>query len=302
MAATQVPHDEGIATGRPNTSAALPQPAEADERGGEARGQPEIPSFAQGYLGPSLHGLVEHLKLRQRQDRDNLVIIDGYEGGGKSNCGLYLARLLDPGFDAENVIFDWEDWLRPANYQPGATLLLDEGGNLGFNRDWNVLENKEFVKYLMQSRQQTQTVIMCIPNFHWLDKYIRAHRAQVWIHMESRSRAVPLTPRRDWLKNELHWRPLEWWFTPPDVRRVLPDAWQAYERRKHEAWTKTRSASLDRQGATHGRARPAGSLPTASNARSGSHPAGRPLTAEEKSLVLAKTGRSRGRRRSPSSP
>lgn len=140
------------------------------------------------------------LRGRVRADFDNVLVVDGEEGVGKSTFALTLARSLTDGrFDPSQVVYNFEDWERVVDLSKrGNVYLLDEGGNLGFSRDHSTGENKRLVKILMVARQVNPTLILCIPNFRWLDVYLREHRAHFRVHIERRGVAIVQERVTDW--------------------------------------------------------------------------------------------------------
>lgn len=127
------------------------------------------------------------LKWRAANDFDNVLAITGDEGDGKSTLGARIAKAVDPSFHlGRNTIFDFEDWRMEWNRNgPGHAYLLDEGGNLAFNRDWSNSENKMLQHILRESRQFNHTIIFCIPVLAWLDKNLREHRVRWWIQVQT---------------------------------------------------------------------------------------------------------------------
>lgn len=215
---------------------------------------------------------ISELHWRTNNDYDTVIVIDGEEGSGKSNTGTQLALRLDPTFDPDTTIYNHEDWAkRPAHKQKNV-LLIDEGGDLGFSRDWNVLANKELVKFMMVARQLNQTMIFCIPNIYWLDKYFREHRTRYRLHMTGRSRAIVQKRNYDWRRNVLSFKD-EFSFRPTNMKQARPDFWAAYLVRKRAALShrpqRSGGASPTVEAATPQAdhpAGPSGSTPTAAAA------------------------------------
>lgn len=169
---------------------------------------------------PECDPYVELVKLCQRNvraDADNCGVIDGYEGSGKSECGMRLAADVssdrpepDRFQPARDLILTFRHWY--SQYDLGAqgrTYLFDEGGNLGLGQDSSKTENKLQTKIAMQSRVLNSTTIWVVPNKHWMTPYLRLHRFQWWVHVERRNEvrgfATLLWKEYDWRKNEARW-------------------------------------------------------------------------------------------------
>lgn len=128
--------------------------------------------------------LVHDMQQNVSNDYDNLVVICGAEGTGKSNLGVDVCKSYDPSFTLEErYIYDFLPFLKklqadfnePGN---GRAYLLDEATNLVSNRDWNKDENKHMIQLLEMFRSRGLTLVLCIPSFDRLDKYIREFRAR----------------------------------------------------------------------------------------------------------------------------
>lgn len=127
--------------------------------------------------------MVYFLKAITAQNDDAVIIIDGSEGSGKSSLAFQLCHYLEKGWaPRDRVIIDYEDWLQ--FYEAGqrrCTYLLDEGGDLAFSRDAMSGQNKHVVRILQMARILNNIMVICCPSIHWLDKYLREHRAIIYI-------------------------------------------------------------------------------------------------------------------------
>ena len=140
------------------------------------------------YLMPDLLDvLADDMRKNIRDDYDNVVIVDGGEGSGKSNLMYQLLSRFDPnfsisrGYTCDGVAFKKK--IREGG-DIGRTFWMDEGSIIANNRDWNTQENKGFIKVLETCRSRHYTLGICIPLFDRLDKYIREHRVRYLIHCE----------------------------------------------------------------------------------------------------------------------
>lgn len=128
--------------------------------------------------------LVADMKARRERKLDNIVIIEGGEGSGKSNRAWSIISRLDPDFDMErNLIYSmdqFESRLEGLD-DKGQVFWLDELYEIASNRSWNSTETKRFVSLLIRNRSRQWTVVMCIPRAKDSDEYLKNHRATYWL-------------------------------------------------------------------------------------------------------------------------
>lgn len=148
-------------------------------------------------------------KLRERLNRiynkviennmDWFIAITGPEGVGKSTLGAdifaywYSILLKQPNWEEKlttNVIYDEDQLLRfLANIdvkKRGEALFLDEGANVLFYRDTATKRRKYIIKFFNVMRFLNYLVIVCAPNFSFIDKAVREHRIKTWLVVENR--------------------------------------------------------------------------------------------------------------------
>lgn len=114
-----------------------------------------------------------------RDGYDNLLVIEGPEGSGKSNLAWAICKAFDPSFDmCQQYVYDMSAFKEKLK-QGGdirSTFWMDEGSNIANNRDWNTTDNKDFIGILEMCRSRGYTMCVCIPTHERLDVYIREHR------------------------------------------------------------------------------------------------------------------------------
>jgi len=129
-----------------------------------------------------LERLAEEMHENVRRNLDNVVIIYGREGTGKSTLAYWLMKTYDPDFDMEaSYIHSFEDLIDKLHNKKvgkGGILWLDEAVTLASNRDWMRAENKQFMDIMKIVRSWNLLMIFCIPDMGGLDKYIREQRAR----------------------------------------------------------------------------------------------------------------------------
>ncbi len=110
---------------------------------------------------------------------DNLVVIIGDEGTGKSNLAYHVCTKYDPDFDMrKSLSWTWDKFLDQLLAESGDKKVywLDEAVNVAGGREWMKEANKMLIRILQTQRSVERTLVMCIPVFRNIDVYIRTHR------------------------------------------------------------------------------------------------------------------------------
>lgn len=124
-----------------------------------------------------------------KKDMDWLIVVEGMEGVGKTTLALKMCRYFDPKFNIKKVCFNLEqfkDAVRTSKF--GDAINIDEGALMCFTRDAMKGEVKEFIRLMTAIRQYRLLIVICIPDFYLLDKYIREWRIKSLIKVKSRGR------------------------------------------------------------------------------------------------------------------
>lgn len=136
--------------------------------------------FIRYLLEGALEALVQDMKDRVANKFDNLVIIVGGEGSGKSNLAWWVIHEFDPSTDPSThliyTVKQLRDHLREDS-RPGQIFWLDELYEMANNRNWNDPDTKWLINTLVRGRSRGWTFIGCIPRMKDGDEYIRNHRA-----------------------------------------------------------------------------------------------------------------------------
>lgn len=131
-----------------------------------------------------LDKLAQDMKKNIEDHYDNIVIVQGAEGSGKSNLAYWGCKKFDKNFEIEKgYVYDFDtfkDILAHQNLK-GRTFWLDETSNMANNRDWNTSNNKDLVEFLEMMRSKSITFFGCIPHYERLDIYIRENRIRYLI-------------------------------------------------------------------------------------------------------------------------
>lgn len=143
------------------------------------RGSKKI--FFRYLLSDLLKYLAEDMHRNVNNDLDNIVVVSGPEGSGKSHLAFQLCKLYDPNFDMEkNYIYDYDEFLdtiTDENFDDRDQVFwLDESTNIASNRDSLATDNKRFIQLLEMMRSRHWSLVMCIPSLERLDRYLRDFR------------------------------------------------------------------------------------------------------------------------------
>lgn len=131
--------------------------------------------------------LVERMHSNVSQDYDNVLVIQGAEGSGKSSLAYAICKAYDPSFDLrEQYVYSVEDLKKrlAAGDLERSVWWLDEGSNVANNREWQSQSNRDIVALLEMMRSKGWTLILCIPRVERLDLYIREFRLRYLLTCE----------------------------------------------------------------------------------------------------------------------
>lgn len=119
------------------------------------------------------------LKRRIKDKRQNIVVVVGDTGSGKSTFAIQLAKAINPKWDlAENYIYGVEDLRRKLDREdPDPVSLFDEGSVALNAKNAMKGEDKLLVVLFDTMRSRGWTTIICIPKLEALNKSIRENHA-----------------------------------------------------------------------------------------------------------------------------
>ena len=110
---------------------------------------------------------------------DNIVMIEGGEGSGKSNLAWNIIDRYSPGFDiSQTYVYNMDgirDRFAAADYG-GGLFWMDETSQIASNRTWQSDDNKDLRSILETSRSKGFLICGCVPKIDRVDIYLRAYR------------------------------------------------------------------------------------------------------------------------------
>ena len=126
-----------------------------------------------------------------RKDYDDVTVVVGLEGLGKSTQAIQYCSVVSDTFSLKHICYEMSDFVNAIKIaNKYDSILLDEGGMFLFSRDAMSANNKILVKLLMLSRQKNLHICIAIPQFTAIEKYIREHRVTTLINVYKRGKNV----------------------------------------------------------------------------------------------------------------
>jgi hypothetical protein len=142
--------------------------------------------YMDGFLQSSLDFCIE----REEKKWDNLLIIDGDEGAGKTTLswgiGYYWAWKLGKPFNIDNIFFDIEALMKKVTTSKREILIWDEAAIEGLSTQSRNFIQTQLVKVLMTARSRGHYLIFIVPKIFRLNKYISEDRCFFFINVFSK--------------------------------------------------------------------------------------------------------------------
>ena len=141
------------------------------------------------YIEPRLKDKLDLMIKRStgKNKDDNVLLVDGEEGMGKSNmaalCAYYIHYEMKRPFDVSNMFFNLDELLQFAIHTKEQIIVWDEAALGGLAVEWWRKNQLQFIKLLMIARKKRHFMIICIPKFFKLNEYIAVDRSIGLIHV-----------------------------------------------------------------------------------------------------------------------
>lgn len=112
---------------------------------------------------------------------DNLIIIDGDTGTGKSNLATLISadfsNLSGRTYDVSNVFFDSNQMVKFALNTQEQIIHYDESLFSAMASDWQTQEQKKLIKMLWLCRKKKHFFVFCLPDFFSLRDKIAVEKS-----------------------------------------------------------------------------------------------------------------------------
>lgn len=139
---------------------------------------------------------VNELKSRIKRKQQNVIIVDGDTGAGKSTLAIKicyeLAKKLKQPFDLKkDYIYTLDDlWDKLQDPNASPISLIDEGSLLLSSKNSMSRENKDMVNLFNTMRSRGWSTIICAPSIFQIDKGVRTVHADYRVHCSSEDHSL----------------------------------------------------------------------------------------------------------------
>jgi len=143
-----------------------------------------FPDGTRCYMDGKLDTETDKVKKYVGKDDDAVYIIDGSEGSGKSVLAQQVAKKLDPTFDETRMCMNAEEFNSVITKAKQYHAVVFDEAFRGLNsREALGATNKLLITKMMEMRQKNLFVIIVLPSFFMLERYVALHRAKGLFHV-----------------------------------------------------------------------------------------------------------------------
>jgi len=136
--------------------------------------------YVDGYLKSAL----DTAKTAILKDWDMVLCVDGTEGGGKSVFAQQIANYCDPTLVLDRICFTPEEFVEAVKKADKYQAVIFDEGYTGLSSRSTMSEvNKALVEMLAEIRQKNLFIIIVVPSFFDLDRYVALHRSRALLHI-----------------------------------------------------------------------------------------------------------------------
>jgi len=119
------------------------------------------------------------------------IVVTGRQGIGKSYQATDIARILDPKFTVDQVVFTFQEYFELIKTLPmKRVIVFDEPSYAMSHREWYRELNKVLVKTMESQRFKVHPILIPVINKVLLDKTIRRHLIHYQITVVDRGFAI----------------------------------------------------------------------------------------------------------------
>ncbi len=145
----------------------------------------------------ALKELARVLKARLKAKRQNVVLVTGPTGSGKSTVAIQLARFMDPKWRIdENYVYSSKDLKRKLKDPSSSPITLFDEASVSLNSSNSQRKDDKMMVVLFDTmRSLGWTSILCIPDEMSLNKRVREYHVDFMLKCPARSPLIGYDPR-----------------------------------------------------------------------------------------------------------
>lgn len=134
---------------------------------------------------------VEAMKAKISTKHQNVILISGRTGTGKSEFAIQLAKALDPNFGIDNIFWDTDSLIKVAASKddikpPGTAFIFDEAREGTQSLNAMTETNRRMGLFLDTIRSRGYHIFLLQPSYFLFQKSIAIYAADILFHIEKR--------------------------------------------------------------------------------------------------------------------
>jgi hypothetical protein len=136
------------------------------------------------YIDDRLKSAIDkNIKPALKDDDDYILCLDGKERSGKSTLAMQIGKYIDSTLDLNRICFSADEFKTAIlNAKKGQCVIFDEAYR-GYGSASALSEVNRLLKaMMMEMGQKNLFVIVVLPTFYLLDRYVALWRARCLIH------------------------------------------------------------------------------------------------------------------------
>ena len=132
------------------------------------------------HLSPNLIPYLDKVKKNnEKRDEDYVILIDGYEGTGKSTLAQHIGRYLDNSLNLNKICMTADEFKQAIINAKKCDCIIYDEAVMGLSSSDSITRIGRLLKsMMMQMRQKNLFVIIIIPTYFELNKYAVLSRAK----------------------------------------------------------------------------------------------------------------------------
>lgn len=189
-------------------------------------------------LESNLDQVLDYIKKR---DLDWVHVNTGGEGSGKSSLSAAIGFYVDNSFNVNRMCLKGKELRTKAIELDNLnSIVFDEGIENLYSRDAMKTDNKKMIKFFRKCRYLNLFIQINIPDISELDKNIRPPSDRIhsiarcvnqgWMHFYSQ-KSLKNIKYKD---NSIKWPDYDFRGQFPDMSKLKPNFWKAYQKKKEE--------------------------------------------------------------------